>query len=26
VGPHGIAAVIVGFVVCLAIGVSMRKQ
>jgi YedE family putative selenium metabolism protein len=26
VGPHGIAAVIVGFVVCLAIGMSMRKQ
>ena len=26
VGPHGIAAVIVGCVVCLAIGVSMRKQ
>jgi YedE family putative selenium metabolism protein len=26
VGPHGIAAVIVGFIVCLAIGMSMRKQ
>jgi uncharacterized protein len=26
VGPHGIAAVIIGFVVCLTIGFFMRKQ
>jgi uncharacterized protein len=26
VGPHGIAALVVGFAVCLAIGFSMRKQ
>jgi hypothetical protein len=26
VGPHGIAAVIMGFVVCLFIGFTMRKK
>lgn len=26
VGPHGIAALVVGFAVCLAIGFSIRKQ